>query len=44
MEDVRAPPSHETSAHPEDDEVVVVRDLFTSDLRFPLDLVVMDIF
>ena len=44
VDDVRAPPTGETIAHPRPDEVVVFRDLFTAGLRMPLDLVVVDIF
>src|SRR6185437_8206100 len=43
-DDVRAPATGETVAHPRTDEVVVFRDLFTADLRMPLDPVVVDIF
>jgi len=43
-DDVRAPPTGETSARPRADEVVVFRDLFTAGLRMPLDPVVVDIF
>ena len=41
---VRAPPSGQTSARPEADEVVVFRDFFTAGLRFPLDPAIVDIF
>ena len=44
VDDVCAPPTGETSAHPRADEVVVFRDLFTAGLRMPLDPVVVDIF
>ena len=43
-DDVRAPPTGETVAHPRNDEVVVFRDLFTAGLQMPLDPVVVDIF
>ena len=43
-DDVRAPPTGETVAHPRTDEVIVFRDLFTAGLRMPLDPVVVDIF
>ena len=43
-DDVRAPPTGATIAHPRTDEVVVFRDLFTAGLRMPLDPVVVDIF
>ena len=43
-DDVHAPPTGETAAHPRADEVVVFRDLFTAGLRMPLDPVVVDIF
>ena len=42
--DVRAPPTGETVAHPRTDEVIVFRGLFTAGLRMPLDPVVVDIF
>jgi hypothetical protein len=41
---VRAPPTSQGSAWPEANEVVVFRDFFTAGLRFPLDLVIVDIF
>ena len=34
----------EISAHPEVDEVVVFKDIFTAGLRFPLDSTVVDVF
>jgi hypothetical protein len=43
-DDVRAPPTGETIAHPRPDEVVVFRDLFTAGLWMPLDPVVVHIF
>ena len=43
-DDVRAPPTGETIAHPRTDEVIVFSDLFTAGLRMPLDPVVVDIF
>ena len=43
-DDVRAPLTGETLAHPRNDEVVVFCDLFTAGLRMPLDPVVVDIF
>ena len=42
-DDVRAPPTGETVAHPRADEVIVFCDLFTAGLRMPLDPVVVDI-
>ena len=41
---VRAPLADQSSAWSVPDEVVVFRDFFTASLRFPLDLVIMDIF
>ena len=41
---VRAPPKGETITHPQPDEVVVFRDLFTAGLWMTLDPVVVDIF
>ena len=43
-DDVRAPPTGETVAHPHADKVIVFSDLFTAGLRMPLDPVVVDIF
>ena len=43
-DDVRAPPTGETVAHPRTDEVIDFHDLFTAGLRMPLDPVVVDIF
>ena len=43
-DEVRAPPTGETVAHPHADEVIVFRDLFHAGLRMPLDPVVVDIF
>ena len=39
-----APSSSEVRAHPEDNEVIVFRDFFPADLRFPLDPTVVAIF
>ena len=44
VDDVRPPPKGEMIVSPHNDEMVVFRDLFTAGLRFPLDLVVLDIF
>jgi len=43
-DDVCAPPTGETIAHPRPNEVVIFRDLFTAGLCMPLDPVVVDIF
>ena len=43
-DDVRPPPKGETITHPQPDEVVVFRDLFTAGLWMTLDPVVVDIF